>query len=41
MVMNTVPIDSDTIVCTLKACANCGDLKIAHEVLKSMIDNAI
>lgn len=39
--MNSVSIDSDTIVCTLKACANCGDLKIAHEVLKSMIDNGI
>jgi len=27
-------MDSDTIVCTLKACSQCGDVKIAHEVIK-------
>lgn len=34
--MNSIDIDSDTVVCVLKACSNCGDMKIAHEVVKLM-----
>lgn len=35
--MCSIPMDSDTVVCTLKACSNSGDIKIAHEVLKAMV----
>lgn len=41
MLMNSIDIDSDTIVCALKACSNCGDMKIAHEVVKLMNTNKI
>ncbi|CAD8175963.1 unnamed protein product [Paramecium pentaurelia] len=41
MVMTSIQMDSDTIVCTLKACSQCGDVKIAHEVIKQMKQHQI
>ncbi|CAD8082355.1 unnamed protein product [Paramecium sonneborni] len=41
MVLTNIKMDSDTIVCTLKACSQCGDVKIAHEVLKQMSQHKI
>lgn len=41
MLMKGVPIDSDTIVHTLKACASIGDVKTAFEVLQLMKEKKI
>lgn len=41
MQMKNIPIDSDTIVCTLKACSKSGDVKTAVDVIKTMNERGI
>lgn len=36
MQIDRINIDSDTVVHTLKACSNCGDVKTAFNVLQAM-----
>ena len=41
MLMRSIPIDSDTVVHTLKACSTIGDVKTAFDVIRLMKENKI